>query len=332
VQWTRADMTQWGGKGPATTFELVGALDDQGEVTALQFTSRAFSGTDILPQPVEAGNLLAAQLIGMPNKSGGDEYSQWGDSTSAYNIPNVRSTSHIVPALYDLASPMRATHLRDPGGPAGTFAGESFMDELAAAAGVDPVSFRMLYLTEPRARAVLTAATERAKWDTRPSPKQSSGSGDVVTGRGVALALRGGTNVATVAEVEVNRRTGAVRVKRLVCAHDCGLIVNPDGLKATVAANLIQSMSRAMKEEVAFDRNGVTSVDWNTYKVAKARDIPEIDIVLLNHPELPPGGAGEPASRGTAAAINNAIFDATGVRLRRAPLTPERVKAALGKA
>ncbi len=135
--------------------------------------------------------------------------------------------------------------------------------------------------------------------------------------------------MATIAEVEVDRRSGAVRVKRLICAHDCGLIVNPDALRGTIQANLIQSMSRALKEEVTFNKSNVTSVDWNTYPVARWSDVPEVEIVLINHPEIAPSGAGEPSSRGTAAAINNAVFDATGTRIRRAPLTPARVKAAL---
>ena len=125
-------------------------------------------------------------------------------------------------------------------------------------------------------------------------------------------------------------RTGVVRVKRFVCVHDCGLIINPDGLRAVISANLIQSLSRALKEEVRFDRSNVTSVDWETYPVARSSDIPEqIDIVLLNHPEMPAGGAGEPSSRATAAAIANAVFDATGIRVRQAPLSPARIKAAL---
>jgi nicotinate dehydrogenase subunit B len=136
--------------------------------------------------------------------------------------------------------------------------------------------------------------------------------------------------VATVAEVEVDRPSGAVRVKRLVCAHDCGLIVNPDALRGTIQANLVQSLGRALKEEVTFDQSHVTSVDWNTYPVARWSDVPEVEVVLLNHPEIAPSGAGGPSSRPTAAAINNAVFDATGVRIRRAPLTPKRVKAALG--
>ena len=129
------------------------------------------------------------------------------------------------------------------------------------------------------------------------SPKKSI-SGDVVTGRGIALGTRNGTYVGTIAEVEVNRKTGVVKVTRIVCSHDCGLIVNPDALKSTIAANLVQSLGRTTKEEVMFDRSSVTSVDWNSYKVARASDVPAVvDIVLINRPDLPPGGAGEPSSR-----------------------------------
>jgi CO/xanthine dehydrogenase Mo-binding subunit len=225
---------------------------------------------------------------------------------------------------------MRTSHMRDPQGPATTFAVESFMDELAAAAGADPIEFRLRYLDSPRAKAALTAAAEKAGWVRRPSPQRNARSGDVVMGRGISLGARNETYVGTIAEVEVNRRTGAVKVTRLVCAHDCGLIINPNALENTIAANLIQSMSRCMMEEVMFDRSRVTTVDWKTYPVARASNIPpRVEIVRLNHPELPPGGAGEPSSRPTAAAIANAIFDATGARVRRMPLTPERVKAAL---
>jgi CO/xanthine dehydrogenase Mo-binding subunit len=329
VQWSRSDMTAWGGKGPAVIVDLAAGLDAHGAVTGLQMTSRAFSGTEILPQPTSAGNMLAAQLIGTPNTTGGDEFVGWGGDSYSYNFRNVRSVGHIISPLYVAASPMRTTHLRDPNGPAGTFAGESFMDEIAAEVGVDPIEFRLRYIEDPRARAALEAVANKAKWQSGPSPKRPADSGNVVSGRGVALALRGGTVVATIAQVEVDRRSGQVRVKRLVCVHDCGLIVNPDALRGTIQANLIQSMGRALKEEVTFDRSNVTSVDWNTYPVARWADIPEIEIVLLNHPESAPTGAGEPSSRPTAAAINNAVFDATGVRIRRVPLTPARVKAAL---
>ncbi|SPE27401.1 Nicotinate dehydrogenase subunit B (fragment) [Candidatus Sulfopaludibacter sp. SbA6] len=328
VQWSRADMTAWGGKGPAAIVDLAAALDAQGGVTAIEMTSRVFSGTEIIPQANTAGNLLAAQLIGMPNTNGGDEFVQWAGSTYPYAIRNVHAVGHIIAPLYVSESPMRTTHLRDPNGPAGTFASESFMDELAAAAAADPIEFRLRHTEDARAKAVLMAAAERAKWEHRPSPKR--GGGAVVSGRGVALSLRGGTYVATIAEVEVDRPSGAVRVKRLVCAHDCGLIVNPDALRGTIQANLVQSLGRALKEEVTFDQTHVTSVDWNTYPVARWSDIPQVEVVLLNHPEIAPSGAGEPSSRPTAAAINNAIFDATGARVRRAPLTAARVKAALG--
>jgi CO/xanthine dehydrogenase Mo-binding subunit len=279
--------------------------------------------------PATAGNFLAAQLTGIPNTSGVDEFAQWGEECVAYAFPNVHADAHVVPALLEEASPLRTTHLRDPEGPATTFAAESFVDEVAAAAKSDPVEFRLKYLDDDRLKATLKKAAEKFGWDRRPSPKHA-GASEIATGRGVAVALRGGTRVATVAEVEVNRRTGAVHVKRFVCVHDCGLIINPEALAGTVAANLVQSLSRTLKEEVTFDGTHVTSVDWNSYPVARASDIPEqVDITLINHPEIPPSGAGEPSSRPTAAAIGNAIFDATGVRVRRGPLTPPRIKAAL---
>jgi CO/xanthine dehydrogenase Mo-binding subunit len=330
VQWMREDMTAWGSKGPAVLCDLAAGLDAQGEVSAVQFTSRAFSGGETHFRPDAMGNYLGAQLTGIPNTTGVDEFAQWGVQAPPYSFQNIHAMAHVIPALYETASPLRTTHLRDPEGPATSFAVESFMDEIAAAAGVDPLDFRLKYLEEPRAKAVLTAAAQKAGWDRRPSPKKNSATGEIATGRGIALSTRNGTYVGTVAEVDVNRRTGAVRVKRFVCAHDCGLIINPDALRTTIEANLIQSMSRTLLEEVMFDRSNVTSVDWRTYPVARTSDIPsQVEVVLLNHPELPPNGAGEPSSRNVPAAIANAVFDATGARVRQMPLTPARVKAAL---
>lgn len=333
VQWMREDMTAWGAKGPAVICDLAAALDAQGEATAVQFTSRAFSGGETYFRPSDAGNYLGAQLAGIPNTSGVDEFAQWGAESAPYAFQNIHAVAHVVPAFYESASPLRTTHLRDPEGPATSFATESFMDEIAAAAGADPVEFRLKHLEEPRAKAVLSAAAQKAGWDTRPSPKKAEARGDIAKGRGIGLSTRNGTYVGTVAEVEVNRKTGAVRVTRFVCAHDCGLIINPEALRTTIEANLIQSISRSLKEEVTFDRSNVTSVDWITYPVARASDIPDrVEIILINHPELPSSGAGEPSSRAIAAAIANAIFDATGARVRQAPLTPARVKAALRSA
>ena len=330
VQWSRADMTQWGSKGPAVVFDLAAAIDEHGEIAAVEFTSRAFSGGEVHFVPSDAGNYVGAQLAGVRNTGGVDEFAQWGVQAPPYVFANLHAVSHVVPGFYDSGSPLRTTHLRDPEGPQTSFAVESFMDELAAATGADPIEFRMRHLDNARAKAVLTAAAEKAGWDRRPSPNPKKAPGDIVTGRGVGLSTRGGTYVGTIAEVEVNRRTGAARVTRFVCAHDCGLIINPEALRGTIAANLIQSMSRGMKEEVTFDRSNVTSVDWTTYPIARAHDIPaQVDIVLINHPELPSSGAGEPSSRATAAAIANAIFDATGARVRQTPLSPAHIKAAL---
>lgn len=330
VQWMREDMTAWGTKGPAVICDLAAALDAQGEATAVQFTSRAFSGGETHFRPGDAGNYLGAQLTGIRNTTGIDEFAQWGVEAPPYTFQNVHAMAHVIPAFYDNASPLRTTHLRDPEGPATSFAVESFIDEIAAAAGADPIEFRLKYLDDVRAKAVLTAVAQKAGWDTRPSPKKSAGNGDIATGRGIGLSTRNGTYVGTVAEVQVHRKTGAVRVTRFVCAHDCGLIINPEALRTTIEANLIQSLGRGLKEEVTFDRSNVTSVDWVTYPVARASDVPDrVEIVLINHPELPSSGAGEPSSRATAAAIANAIFDATGARVRQAPLTPARVKTAL---
>ena len=330
VQWMRDDMHAWGSKGPAVLCDMSAGLTASGEVTAMKFTSIAFSGGEILFRPDAAGNYLGAQLSGVPNTTGVDEFAQWGSNAPPYSFTNIHAVAHVVPAFYDVASPLRTTHLRDPEGPATSFAVESFMDELAAAANMDPIEFRMKYIDEKRAQAVLKGVAEKAGWDARPSPKKAAAGGDIATGRGVALGTRNGTYVGTIAEVEVNRKTGVVRVTRFVCTHDCGLIINPEAIRTTVAANLIQSMSRTLHEEVMFDRNQVTSVDWRSYPISRASDIPaQVDVVLIDHPEIPSTGAGEPSSRPTPAAIANAVFDATGVRIRRGPLSPARVKAAL---
>ena len=151
-----------------------------------------------------------------------------------------------------------------------------------------------------------------------------------MTGRGFAYAQRSGAVVAIVAEVEIDRHTGKVWARKFTVAHDCGLIINPDGLRRCIEGNVVQGTSRALSEEVAFDRARVTSTDWLSYPILDITEAPEtVDIVLLNRPDLPPAGAGESSIRPVAAALANAVFDATGVRLRRAPLTPERLKPAL---
>jgi len=218
---------------------------------------------------------------------------------------------------------LRVSSFRSLGGSANTFANESFMDELANAAGVDPLEFRLRHLPDPRGVEVLKGAAQHAGWGTPLAPGE---------GRGIAFAQYENEEayVATAALVEVERATGRVLVKRLVVAHDCGLVINPDGLRNQIEGNVIQSTSRALKEQVTFDDQHITSLDWETYPTLKFSEVPQVEVVLINRPDQPALGAGEPASITTAAALANAIFSATGGRVRQVPFTPERVRAAIG--
>jgi nicotinate dehydrogenase subunit B len=325
VQWMRADETGWDPKGPPVVVAARAGLDERGGVAAWDFLARNFSMSGLSPEPSRAGNFLAGHLMGLQAENV-DRPANWQES---YTFAAKRKVGEVLRWPQE-ASPLRTSNLRAPGQPGTTFGGESFVDEVAAALRADPVEFRLRYLKEPRAIAVVRAAAQQAGWTPRPSPRPGISRSGLTTGRGIAYVPRGNTRLATVAEVEVNQATGAVHVTRLVVAHDCGLIINPDGLRGTIEANLIQSMSWTFKEEVRFDRSGVTSVDWVTYPILMAAEAPDkVEIVLINRPDLPPSGAGEPASVATAPAIANAIFDATGARLRTVPFTPARVKAAL---
>lgn len=235
--------------------------------------------------------------------------------------------------MLDRASPLRTTHLRDPYGPPILFGGESFMDEVAAATATDPVEFRLRYLANPRDRDAVRIAAEHYGWERRPSPRNDQKDGDIAVGRGIAFRRHFDTFIALVAEVRVNRTSGKLDILRYVCAHDVGLIVNPETLRHVIDRQLVYGTSRAMFEEVRFDHNMVTSVNWATYPVLHINSIPEkIKIVLIERPEAAPSGAAEMALGLVPAAIGNAVFDATGVRLRRVPFTPQRVKAALERA
>jgi nicotinate dehydrogenase subunit B len=222
---------------------------------------------------------------------------------------------------------LRASSFRSLGGSENTFANESFMDELAAAAGIDPLEYRLRCLADERERAVLNAAAEKAGWQPRPSPRRDAA--EPAEGRGVAFARYENDQaiVACIAEVHVEQSSGIVRVTRIVVAHDCGLIINPDGVKNQIEGNVIQSLSRALKEEVHFNELRITSVDWRTYPILTFSEVPAVEIVLISRPDQPAVGAGEPSTVTTAAAVANAIFDATGIRLRQIPFNPERVKA-----
>jgi CO/xanthine dehydrogenase Mo-binding subunit len=233
-----------------------------------------------------------------------------------------------VPPYLQEASPMRTAHMRAPQEVQTCFGQECFVDEVALAAGADPVEWRLKYIKDPREAAVLKAAAEKFGW--QPRAARPAQTGDVVSGRGIILHSGYGSYTSVAVEVEVNRNTGRVWIKRLVVAFDCGLVINPTGIQASLEGQTMQGISRALYEEVHFDDKTVTSVDWMTYRIANLADIPgQMDFVVINRPDKPLGGAGEPAMTGFPAAIANAVADATGVRMRRYPLTPERVKAAL---
>jgi len=205
------------------------------------------------------------------------------------------------------------------------------MDELAAAAGADPVEFRLRHLSDPRAKAVLEAVAKRAEWSRRSATQKTASGAGIKSGRGVAYVRYDRTEayVAAVAEVDVNPADGEVRVKRVLVAHDCGLIINPDGLRNQIEGKVIQATSRTLKEEVKFDRSLVTSLDWKTYPILRFNEIPDVIIELIDRPDQSAVGAGEATTSAIPAAIANAVFDATGVQLRRVPFTAQRVKTAL---
>ena len=325
LQYMRDQGTGWDPKGPASIHKARAALDVQGKVIAYEFNSKGFSRVDVNTNGGKPHDTLTGQTLGVALKSGDG----FGVPAESYAFDNKQLSWETIPPLLDRSSPLRSAHLRDPVGPQIHFASESFIDEVAAAVNADPIEFRLRHIKEPRDVAVIKAAAEKAKWDTRPSPRRGL-SGNKVSGRGIAYAQRNGTRVAVIAEVDIDRSTGKIWARKFTVAHDCGQIINPDGLVKCIEGNIVQGVSRTLWEEVTFDRKTVTSVDWISYPILDITETPgEVDVVLINHPELPPTGAGEPSIRPVAAAIANAIFDATGVRIRRVPFSPERVKAAL---
>jgi nicotinate dehydrogenase subunit B len=328
VQWMRDDEHGWEPKGPAQLDIARAGVDAQGKIIAWDFADRGFPLTAASGRGLR---LLASRQIGMkPTADGNSNGTQGGGEM--YTFENQKCAAPLIPWVQADETPLRTGYLRAPGDMARCFASESFIDEIAADLRVDPVQFRMRYLGENKRGAdALTAVAKQAKWQERPSPAGAS-SGTKATGRGVAISNRAGAICGAVAEVEVDKSTGQVNVKRFVLSHDCGLIINPDGLKNQIEGNIIQGVSRALMEEVKFDSSGIKTLDWSSYPVIRFPDVPEIEIVLINRPEMPALGGGEPSSAPIAAAIANAIFDATGVRIREAPFTPARVLTGMKKA
>jgi nicotinate dehydrogenase subunit B len=343
VQWMRHEETSWDTKGPPYVFKLRGGLDAHGKLVALEYDACAADHNHLWYNEPET--VLIAQLMGKrPARTAPGNAET---PSTMYAIANRRETARVVGLPMTWETPLRTGNLRDPNGPQVTFAFESFIDELAATAKADPVKFRLDMLEAAREDAVFrkarSLATVRAAakaygWDARTSPRRHSAAsrGKVLSGRGIAYTYRSNTIATVIADVEVNTETGRVWVKRLVCAHDCGLAINPEGLRHTVECGMLHALSRALWEEVQFDTEKVTSVDWVSHPSLRHSDTPErIDVVLVNgdpnpnRPDLPHYGAGETSHKPVIAAVANAIYDATGVRLRRVPFRSERVLAAL---
>jgi nicotinate dehydrogenase subunit B len=324
LQYMREQGTGWDPKGPASVHTARMAFDAAGNITAYEFTSKGFSRVDVDTNGGKPYDVLAGHTIGVDLHSGDG----FGVPAESYQFANKRLAWETIPPLLDRASPLRTSHLRDPVGPQIHFASESFMDEVAASEGLDPIEFRLRHLKDPRDIAVIKAAAEKFGWQPRPSPQRQTAV--KVTGRGIAYAQRNGTRVAVIAEVEVDRSSGRIFARRFVVAHDCGLIINPDGLAKAIEGNIVQGISRTLWEEVKFNEKAVTTVDWISYPILDITEKPDsIESVLIDHPDMASSGAGEPSIRPVAAAIANAIFDATGVRMRRVPFSPERVREAM---
>lgn len=329
VQWMRDEGHAWDPKGPASVIRTRAAISPDGTVTAYHFNLKGFSRQDVSSREDGPGEVLAGHLLGHPRET------RWTmqEPADSYGFANKRYSWESLKALRDMASPLRTSHFRDPYGPEVHFATESFMDELAYASGQDPVEFRLKYVTDPRDADVIRAAAELADWEPRTAPRKRQGSNGKLIGTGISYAQRNGAVNAVIAEVEVNPDTGKVRVRRFFVGSDYGLIINPFTLDRTIEGNLLQATSRTLLEEVKFDRKMVQVRDWASYPILGSMDAPEeVRITKINRPELGPRGAGEPVTRVTPAAIANAVFDATGVRMRKVPLTAARVKAALEQA
>jgi len=327
VQWMREQEHAWEPFGPAMVVKVKASLDAAGSIADWDYAvwSNTHSG-----RPGPAGALLAARDLDNPfpqpppkpipmPEGGGDR-----NSIPLYQLPSAHVVYHFLPTM-----PLRVSALRALGAPMNIFAIESFMDELAAAAGADPVAFRLTHLKDERAREVISAAADRFGWAQRPRDAASRSSG-----HGFGFAFARYKNLAAycalACEVEVERHTGRARMVRAVAAVDAGQVVNPDGLANQIEGGILQSMSWTLFESVTFDQTRITSVDWATYPALRFSAVPDaIEVHIINRPGQPFLGAGEAGQGPSAAALGNAIADATGHRLRDLPLSRERIRAAL---
>ncbi|HEV7411065.1 MAG TPA: molybdopterin cofactor-binding domain-containing protein [Bradyrhizobium sp.] len=323
VQWTREQEHAWEPFGPAMVTKLKASLDGDGAISDWNF--EVWSNTHSM-RPGGAGSMLAAQHMAQPfavpaprplplPEGGGDR-----NAIPIYKFPNAKAVHHFIPAM-----PLRISAMRALGAYHNVFSIESFMDELAGAAGADPVEFRLKHLDDPRGRDVIDKAAQAFGWRKGQKAPQD---------RGFGFAFARYKNLAAycaiATEVEVNRETGRPRLVRAVAAVDSGQVVNPDGLINQIEGAIVQSMSWTLYESVTFDDTRITSIDWQTYPILRFNAVPDsVEVHIINRPGQPFLGSGETGQGPAAASIANAIADATGKRLRNLPLTRKRIKDAI---
>jgi nicotinate dehydrogenase subunit B len=324
LQWMRHDEHAWDPKGSPQPVDFRVAVDGQGNIVAWETETwlPAWSGTrGTIP-------LVAFDSAGIAQRQG-----RWPGSLDENLDPPYTAANKAVVVHRLKDAPLRPGHVRAPGKVANCWAVESMVDEIAAAVGEDPVQYRLKRLEDPRAVAVVKKTAEMLDWQPRTARGGQAGSKGKLTGRGFSYVRYRANEVyvAMAMQVGVDPGTGKVSVERVVCAHDCGLVVNPDALKNQIEGSIVQSLSKMLLEEVTFDRSRVTAVDWTSYPVIRFPDVPPIEVALIDRPDQPLMGAGEASLAPVGGALGNAIFDATGVRLTTVPFTPARVKAALAQ-
>jgi CO/xanthine dehydrogenase Mo-binding subunit len=316
VQWMREDEHTWEPYGPAMVLRLKGGLDAAGNLLALQ--TELWSDTHIGRPGGKAGHFIAARDLEKPFPFTNDRYSgaSYRNALPLYDIPRAVT-------LYNCKGPLRTSALRSLGAYANIFALESFMDELAYKAGKDPAAFRLANLKDERAKAVIKKVMEQTQWNKRINNKE--------TGLGIAFAQykNDASYFAVVAEVQVDRTARQFHLVKLTGVIDAGQMINIDGIKNQTAGGMIQAASWTLLEEVHYNERGIVSRGWDTYPIFRFNAVPDTEVLVINRPDQPPVGAGEAAQGPTAAAIANAIFHATGSRLRELPLKASKIDWAL---
>ena len=347
VQLSRKDEMAWENYGMAYAIDQRAGVGADGTIIAWDHEAW-FASLGGRPGYETPGNVVTGMLAGFPTApfrpaqaaEPTGEFSNGSNAAPSYVVgPRRRARAGGAGTIaservlvHTVRSPFFTGPLRSPSRLQNTFAHECFLDEVAAHVKADPVAYRLRHLSDPRLKEVVAAAAKAANWVARPSPRPGLAKTGVASGRGFSCVVYEGDNgyIAMVAEVDVDQATGKVIARRLVVAQDCGPVSNPDGMRNQLEGGALQGLSRALGEEVTWDDRKVTSVDWRTYhSLPLGFDVPIIESVLINRTDVEASGAGETAITIVAAAVGNAIFDATGARVREVPFTAERIKAAL---